>query len=129
MTPGRRLSLALWAHWLYDRFGPGSPRQWVSALLLWPSVFLVASVAGWFGAPYLLGQIEKPGATPPGTLHYIGGVGFGNALAPLDICNNSAQLQMTTATTTQLVALVASQKVRVCSFSIQGSTSATGTTL
>ena len=44
-------------------------------------------------------------------------------------CNQSAQLQMTTATTTQIVALVSGQKIRVCGYAIQGSTSATATTL
>lgn len=36
---------------------------------------------------------------------------------------------MTTATTTQLVALVAGAKVRICSYAIQGSTTSTATTL
>jgi hypothetical protein len=45
------------------------------------------------------------------------------------VCNNFAQLQMTTATTTQIVALVSSQKVRICAYAIQGSTTATATTL
>lgn len=45
------------------------------------------------------------------------------------VCNNSKMLQMTTATTTQLVALVAGQSVRVCSYAIQGSTTSTATTL
>jgi len=44
-------------------------------------------------------------------------------------CNNFAVLQMTTATTTQLVALVAGEKVRVCAYAIQGSTTSTATTL
>lgn len=44
-------------------------------------------------------------------------------------CNNFAQLQMTTATTTQVVALVSGQKVRVCAYAIQGSTTSTATTL
>jgi hypothetical protein len=44
-------------------------------------------------------------------------------------CNKSAQLQMTTATTTQIVALSTGQQVRICAYAIQGSTTATGTTL
>jgi len=44
-------------------------------------------------------------------------------------CNQSVALQMTTATTTQLVALVAGEQVRVCSYAIQGSTTSTATTL
>jgi hypothetical protein len=45
------------------------------------------------------------------------------------ICNQSAMLQMTTATTTQLVALVSGQQVRICSYALQGSTTSTATTL
>ena len=59
-------------------------------------------------------------------------LGQANTSQPLQTqtnCNNFAQLQMTTATTTQLVALVAGQKVRVCAYAIQGSTTATATTL
>jgi hypothetical protein len=44
-------------------------------------------------------------------------------------CNNFAVLQMTTATTTQLVALLSGAKVRVCAYAIQGSTTSTATTL
>lgn len=36
---------------------------------------------------------------------------------------------MTTATTTQIVALAAGQKVRVCGYALQGSTTATATTV
>ncbi len=45
------------------------------------------------------------------------------------VCNHFAQLQMTTATTTQIVALVAGAEVRICSYAIQGSTTSTATTL
>lgn len=69
-----------------------------------------------------------PGTAVPGSATYIGGNAAGN-LAGLTICNASAQLQMATATTTQIVALAASQKIRVCGYAIQGSTSATATTL
>jgi hypothetical protein len=44
-------------------------------------------------------------------------------------CNHFKQLQMTTATTTQLVALVSGQQVRICAYALQGSTTSTGTTL
>ncbi len=44
-------------------------------------------------------------------------------------CNNFAQLQMSTATTTQIVALAAGAKVRICAYALQGSTTATATTL
>lgn len=45
------------------------------------------------------------------------------------VCNQSTFLQMTTATTTQLVALAAGASIRVCSYAIQGSTTSTATTL
>jgi hypothetical protein len=45
------------------------------------------------------------------------------------VCSQSAVLQMTTATTTQMVALVAGESVRICSYAIQGSTTSTATTL
>lgn len=45
------------------------------------------------------------------------------------LCNQSSLLQMTTATTTQIVALASGQEVRVCAYEIQGSTTATATTL
>lgn len=44
-------------------------------------------------------------------------------------CELTAQLTMTTATTTQIVALAAGQAVRVCGFVLQGSGSATATTV
>lgn len=44
-------------------------------------------------------------------------------------CNHSVTIQMTTATTTQLVALAAGQQVRVCAYAIQGSLSVTATTI
>ena len=48
---------------------------------------------------------------------------------PKTICNQSVALQMTTATTTQLVALVNGESVRICGYAIQGSTTSTATTL
>lgn len=45
------------------------------------------------------------------------------------MCNSSASLQMTTATTTQIVALASGAKIRICAYAIQGSTTATATTL
>jgi hypothetical protein len=55
---------------------------------------------------------------------------WGQQMIPIPtICNQSKFLQMTTATTTEIVPLVAGQKVRVCGYEIQGSTTATATTL
>lgn len=45
------------------------------------------------------------------------------------LCDKFAVLQMTTATTTQMVAAPASGQIRVCAYQIQGSTSSTATTL
>ena len=55
----------------------------------------------------------------------------GNAIpmAPITACNNYVQAQMTTATTTQLVALSGTKQIRVCGYQIQGSTTSTATTL
>jgi hypothetical protein len=51
-------------------------------------------------------------------------------LAPAQTnCNHFASGQMTTATTTQLIALTSGAQIRVCSYAIQGSTTATATTL
>ena len=55
---------------------------------------------------------------------------FGQQLVPQQtLCNKFAQLQMTTATTTQIVALAAGQQIRICAYAIQGSISSTATTL
>ena len=58
------------------------------------------------------------------------GAAWGQQQLPVPtMCNSSAQLQMTTATTTQIVALAAGAKVRICAYAIQGSTTSTATTL
>lgn len=58
------------------------------------------------------------GSAVPVGATYLGGNGTGN-LTGLTICDNSQFLDMTTATTTQIVALASSQKVRVCSFDME----------
>ena len=44
-------------------------------------------------------------------------------------CNHFQQLQMSTATTTQIVALASGQQIRICAYALQGSTTSTATTL
>lgn len=56
-------------------------------------------------------------------------LGQGQYVPVPTVCNRSAVLQMTTATTTQLVALSSGQQIRVCAYAVQGSASATATTL
>jgi len=64
----------------------------------------------------------------PSKALYIGGVQAGN-LVGMTICNLTASLQMTTATTTQIIALSGTTSIHVCSYQIQGSTTSTATTL
>jgi hypothetical protein len=52
---------------------------------------------------------------------------FGNAVAPVE-CNTAALLQMTTATTTQLIAISGSTSIRVCAYALQNASS-TATTV
>jgi hypothetical protein len=67
------------------------------------------------------------GSAVPAKAGYLGGIGSGN-LTGLVVCDTSATLQMTTATTTQIVALTSAQTIRVCGFTLTGSTTATATT-
>ncbi len=74
-------------------------------------------------------QDQSTGSTAaavPARAMYVAGDGSGN-LTALTVCDKSSQTQMTTATTTQFVALAAGQKIRVCAYQIQGSTTATAT--
>jgi hypothetical protein len=49
--------------------------------------------------------------------------------APITICNQHTYLQMTTATTTQLVAGILGQNIRVCAYGIQGYIAGSKTTM
>ncbi len=69
-----------------------------------------------------------PGQPVPAMAAYVGGIGSGT-LKGLTTCDNSTFLQMTTATTTQLVALATNQSIRICHWDIQGSITNTATTL
>jgi hypothetical protein len=51
----------------------------------------------------------------PSSARYVGGNDSGN-LAGIPLCNSSALLNMSTATTTEIVALTSSQSIRVCSW-------------
>lgn len=68
------------------------------------------------------------GSAVPSGAHYIAGNGSGN-LTGIIACDKSAFINPTTATTTQIVALVAGQTIRVCSYSISFVGSATANTL
>lgn len=65
-------------------------------------------------------------AAVPGSAFYIGGVGSGN-LTGLITCDNYAKLDMTTATTTEIVALAASKIIYICSYSLFSNGTTTGT--
>lgn len=64
------------------------------------------------------------GSAVPAKASYLGGNGSGNLLG-LTLCDSSAFVNFTTATTTQIVALVAAKSVRVCSYLISFVGSAT----
>ncbi len=64
------------------------------------------------------------GSAVPSTARYIGGNSSGN-LAGIVACDSSTNLQMTTATTTQLVALVSGKAIFVCQFLVNGAGSTT----
>jgi hypothetical protein len=70
------------------------------------------------------------GAAPPANALLAGGIASGATggfVSGLTVCDNSAFLDMTTATTTQIVALVSGRKIRVCGFSLQGGGTTTAT--
>src|SRR6516164_1598137 len=87
------------------------------------------------GAAALLGQVNvsaptatkdqasaSTGSSAPSSAIYSGGISSGN-LAGIVACDSSAQLVLTSATTLQIVAAVASKTIYVCSFLINGSNS------
>ena len=59
------------------------------------------------------------GAAAPASAVFFGGNASGN-LAGVVSCDNSAQLTISTATTTQMVALVAAKSIYICGFVING---------
>jgi hypothetical protein len=62
------------------------------------------------------------GSAPPTQAGYIGGIGSGatgGLLTGVTVCDTDAKLDMTTATTTEIVALTSSRKVRVCSYTVE----------
>lgn len=80
------------------------------------------SVALTISAGLALSQSQRSSPT-------LAGVNSSGTVTSITACDSFAFLQMTTATTTQLVALAAGKSIRVCAYSIQGSTTATATTL
>src|ERR1035437_25707 len=62
---------------------------------------------------------SSTGSAAPATAQYVGGISSGN-LGGIVACDSSAQIAMSTATTTQMVALVSGKSVYVCGFVING---------
>jgi len=79
-------------------------------------------------APVVDAASSATGSAVPAKAIYIAGNAAGLQTG-LAVCNNSAQLQMATATTTQIVALSGTTAIRVCAISVQGSVTSTATTL
>lgn len=65
------------------------------------------------------------GSAAPANAHYAGGVASGN-LTGIVVCDSSALLTVSTATTTQIVALAAAKSIYICSLTINGAGSTTG---
>ena len=59
------------------------------------------------------------GSAAPATAIYAGGNSSGN-LAGIVACDSSAQLAVSTATTTQAIALVAGKSIYICAMAING---------
>ena len=59
------------------------------------------------------------GSAVPSVAQYVGGVGSGN-LGGIVACDSSAMITVSTATTTQVVALTSGKSVYVCGFAING---------
>jgi hypothetical protein len=61
--------------------------------------------------------VGATGSAPPANANYIAGIGGGatnGLLTAVPVCDSQAFLDMTTATTTELVALTASQTIHIC---------------
>ena len=65
------------------------------------------------------------GAAAPSTASFTGAVASGN-LAGIVACDNSAQLTVSTITTTQIVALLGTKSTYICSMVINGAGNTTG---
>jgi hypothetical protein len=88
---------------------------------------LAAALAGGLSAQLNTWQSRSEGGTgsaPPTQASLAGGVSSG-LLAGIVACDSSASLTMTTATTTQLVALQSGKSVYICGFVINGGGSTT----
>jgi hypothetical protein len=68
---------------------------------------------------------SSTGSAAPANALYTGGVASGN-LAGIVACDSSALLTVSTATTTQMVALVAAKSIYICSMTINGAGTTTG---
>jgi len=68
---------------------------------------------------------SSTGSAAPVTALYAGGVASGN-LAGIVACDSSAQLTVSTATTTQIVALSGTKSIYICSLVVNGAGTTTG---
>ena len=87
------------------------------------AVLMIAVVLAAQGQVYV--SAPPTGAAVPTTAGLTGTVSSGN-LTGLIACDNAAVLSMSTATTTQAIALVAGKSIYVCGFVINGAGTTTG---
>ncbi len=87
------------------------------------AVLMIAVVLAAQGQVYV--SAPSTGAAVPATAGLTGTVSSGN-LAGLIACDNSAVLSMSTATTTQAVALTAGKSIYICGFVINAGGTTTG---
>lgn len=87
------------------------------------AVLMLAVVLAAQGQVYV--SAPSTGATAPATAALAGAVSSGN-LTGLIACDSSAMLSMTTATTTQAIALVAGKSIYSCGFIINAGGTTTG---
>ena len=91
------------------------------------------ALAGWAQAQVLISQpmptkdqsTSSTGSAVPATASFAGVVGSGN-LAGIVACDNSALLTVSTAVTTQIVALSGTKSIYICSLVINGAGATTG---
>lgn len=70
------------------------------------------------------------GAAPPASAAFIAGLASGATggfLTGITVCDTTVALNMTTATTTEIVALTSGRKVRVCSYAVEAAGATTAT--
>ena len=91
----------------------------VRAVLALAPLCLAALAQVNVSSPEAVKASSSTGAAAPATAHYMGGVSSGN-LAGIVACDTSAQIAVSTVTTTQIVALVSGKSIFVCGFVLNG---------